>query len=54
MRAKIFKSLINGLWYFRLVARNNKTVAQSEGYNRRRSAVAAVNAIRRATITISK
>lgn len=33
-------------WYFRLVSKNNKIVAQSEGYNRRSQAIAAVDRVR--------
>jgi hypothetical protein len=32
-----FKSLVNGQFHFRLVARNGKTIAQSEGYHRKSS-----------------
>lgn len=35
----IFKSDKNGQHYLRLVARNGKTIAQSEGYKRRASCV---------------
>lgn len=34
MKAKLFKGK-DRKWYFRFVARNNRTVAQSEGYARR-------------------
>lgn len=33
-------------WYFRLVSKNNKIVAVSEGYNRRSQAIAAVDRVR--------
>jgi len=33
-------------WYWRLVGKNNKIVAQSEGYNRRSQAIAAVDRVR--------
>ncbi len=39
MKIRIFKSLINGQWYFRVLARNGKKIAQSEGYKRRAGAI---------------
>lgn len=37
LRAEIFRSK-DGQWYFRLLARNNEPIAQSEGYARKQSA----------------
>ena len=40
-RIEVFKGK-KGLWYFRLVARNGKIVAQSEGYTQRCDAVRSI------------
>ena len=32
MSIEWFKSILNGQFYFRIVGRNGKTIAQSEGY----------------------
>lgn len=37
LRAEIFRSK-DGQWYFRLLARNNEPIAQSEAYTRKQSA----------------
>lgn len=37
MSIEYFHSYKNGQWFFRLVARNGKTIAQSEGYKRKGS-----------------
>jgi hypothetical protein len=37
--ARYWKSLIDGRWYFNLTSANGKIVAQSEGYERCRSAL---------------
>lgn len=39
MSIELFKSRLSGQWHFRLVARNSKIVAQSEGYKRKASAL---------------
>jgi uncharacterized protein YegP (UPF0339 family) len=38
MSIQLFQSSENGQWYFRLVARNGKTIAASEGYRRKAGA----------------
>lgn len=38
MKIQLFKSARNRQWYFRFVSRNNRVMAQSEGYKRRQSA----------------
>jgi len=45
MNAVIFKSEKNGQYYFHLVARNGKSVAASEGYKRKASAVKTLKSI---------
>lgn len=45
IRFVIFRGKKNRQFYFRIVSRNGKTVAQSEGYKRRASARQAINAI---------
>ena len=35
----------DGQWYFRIVARNGRTIAQSEGYSRKRNARASAELI---------
>lgn len=37
MKIEYWKSPKNGQWYFAIIARNGKTVAQSEGYKRKAS-----------------
>lgn len=44
MRFEIFQGK-NGQWFWRLKARNNQIVAQSEGYTRKHGAMRAVEAI---------
>lgn len=39
MSIELFKSRFSGEYFFRLVARNGKIVAQSEGYKRKASAI---------------
>lgn len=39
MKIVVFRSPVNLQWYFRMLARNGKTVAQSEGYKKRESAL---------------
>jgi Domain of unknown function (DUF1508). len=39
MKVVIFKSKTNGQWYFHVTSKNNKIIAQSEGYKRKSSAV---------------
>ena len=39
MKIVVFCSPVNRQWYFRMVARNGRTVAQSEGYKKRESAM---------------
>jgi uncharacterized protein YegP (UPF0339 family) len=47
MRIVIFRSSVFGRqWYFRIVAANNRIVAQSEGYKRKASAVKTAKRIR--------
>lgn len=41
----LFRSKKNRQWYFRLVAGNGKTVAQSEGYKRKANAVKGIYAV---------
>lgn len=35
MKLSIFKSVLNGQWYWHIKARNNRIVACGEGYKRR-------------------
>ncbi len=46
MKTEYFKSTASGQWYFRIVARNGKTIAQSEGYKRKGGALAALASIK--------
>jgi uncharacterized protein YegP (UPF0339 family) len=46
MRIVIFRSALYRQWYFRIVAANNRIVAQSEGYKRKASAIKTAEAIR--------
>ena len=50
MKAVITKGQ-DGQFYFKLVARNNRTVAQSEGYKRKESVHRLVGAINMASAT---
>jgi uncharacterized protein YegP (UPF0339 family) len=45
-RFEIWQSNKDGLWYFHLVAPNNETVAQSQGYTTKDNCVNGVNAIK--------
>jgi uncharacterized protein len=47
MKFQIFKSKKNKQWYFRLVARNGKIVAQSEGYKGKHGAKNGVASIQK-------
>lgn len=46
MRIEYFQSMANGQWYFHIKARNNKIVAQSEGYKAKRSCVSMAKRLR--------
>lgn len=46
-RIEVFQG-ISRLWYFRVVAANSRTVAQSEGYVSRSGALRGVKALKRA------
>ena len=45
MKAEIFKSEENSKWYFHIVARNGKIVAQSQGYKSKKGALKGVRAL---------
>lgn len=47
-KIEVFQSDKNGEWYFRVVARNHKTVAQSEGYTRKADCFRGIEALKRA------
>jgi uncharacterized protein YegP (UPF0339 family) len=52
MRFHLFRSPRNRQYYFRIVAGNGRTVAQSEGYKRARSRDDTVAAIKGGNFTI--
>lgn len=52
-RYEIFRGT-DGLYYFRLVARNGKIVAASEAYGSRRGAWRGIEAARRASISAGR
>lgn len=43
---EVFRSDKDNKWYWRLVAGNGKTIAQSEGYNRMRAALAGAELVK--------
>ncbi|MCA9233259.1 MAG: YegP family protein [Planctomycetales bacterium] len=45
MKIEYWKSPKNGQWYFAIIARNGKTIAQSEGYKRERNCIKTANRI---------
>jgi len=46
MKIELFRDKM-GQWRFRVLARNHKIIAQSEGYNRKASAVKTINLLRK-------